>query len=251
MIVNRLYRRLVRGGGKKLILILLCSNLIFIISTGTLLIKSGYAKRIGVKLGLVAYDQRSAPDYWAVDGWTNSLEKLNLEVDVAFFGNSITRMSPFDEYFKNISICNLGYAGDNLDGMLHRVKMLKAVHPKKIFVMGGINGLKDISEQDFRLKYEKLLSNMKDSLPDAEIFVQSMLPVNHKVYHLYGDNQKISTFNEIIRDIAFHQSLPYIDLYSLYLQNGELPSDLTMDGIHLYPQSYQLWAKAISPFLIK
>lgn len=238
-----------RGGGKILIPILLCSNLIFIVSTVTVLVRSGYAKRIGVKLGLVEYDQKSVPDYWAVDGWTNSLEKLNLKVDVAFFGNSITRMSSFDEYFKDVSICNLGYAGDNLDGMLRRVKMLKAVHPEKIFVMGGINGLKDISEQDFRLKYEHLLSDIRDSLPDAEIFVQSMLPVNHTVYHLYGDNQRISSFNGIIKDIASRKSVRYIDLYSLYLRNGELPSELTMDGIHLYPHSYQLWAQEISPFL--
>lgn len=61
-------------------------------------------------------------------------------VDVVFYGNSITCGSSFQDYFPEVSICNLGYPGDNLDGLTSRSYMIATVKPEKVFVMGGING---------------------------------------------------------------------------------------------------------------
>lgn len=214
-------------------------------------VRLGIIERIGIKLGILSYDYTKAPDYWAVNGWTNSLKSLKLNVDAAFLGNSITYSFPLNNYFKEMSVCNLGYPGDDLDGILMRVEMLKAINPKKIFVMGGINGLKDMSEKDFHHKYEMLIQNIKESIPQAQIYIQSILPVNHIVYSNYGDNKEIYRFNQIIKEIAFDNSCEYIDLYDIYIHKGELPAEFTKDGIHLYPKAYDKWANIIKPFMME
>lgn len=43
-------------------------------------------------------------DYWARKGWTNTIEKLHVDLDVSFFGNSITRGSDFQQFLKTIKL---------------------------------------------------------------------------------------------------------------------------------------------------
>jgi lysophospholipase L1-like esterase len=55
--------------------------------------------------------------------------------------------------------------------------------------------------------------------------------------------------NELIKDIAQAKHCIYLDLHSLYYKNGELPKNLTRDGIHLYPKAYEQWAEMIEPYI--
>ena len=126
------------------------------------------------KIGLVKMDETLRGDYWCIQGWTNTLTKLNLDMDVVFFGNSITRGSCFEEYFPTLNICNLGYPGDTTDGMLLRVNQIKAVRPEKVFVMAGINGLQVQTEEVFEKKYVTLVDSIKSAVPEAEIYLQSI-----------------------------------------------------------------------------
>ena len=68
-------------------------------------------KRRGIIEGIA--DDKTSPDYWARVGWTNTIEKLHSNFDIAFFGNSITRGSDFQLEFTDKKIINLGYSGDN------------------------------------------------------------------------------------------------------------------------------------------
>ena len=92
-------------------------------------VKTNYINSKLERLGIMKLDPVKRGDYWSIRGWTNTLEKLHLDMDVVFFGNSITCGSSFEKYFPNVKICNLGYPGDNTDGMLLRTKQIKAVNP--------------------------------------------------------------------------------------------------------------------------
>ena len=74
-------------------------------------------------------------------GWTNSLYSLRDTVDIVFLGNSITYGGLFEAEFSDKRICNLGYPSDDLCGMTERINQVMALHPAKVFLMGGINGL--------------------------------------------------------------------------------------------------------------
>lgn len=83
-------------------------------------------------------------EYDCLRGWTNSLESLHDTVDVVFFGNSITHGGRFDQAFPDMKVCNLGYPSDDIEGMRKRIPQIVALHPRKVFIMGGINNLKQI-----------------------------------------------------------------------------------------------------------
>ena len=179
--------------------------------------------------GLIELEDRVHADYWARQGWTNTIKKLHIDFDIAFLGNSITRGSDFQAAFPDKKIINLGYAGDNLIGMLRRVPMLVAANPRKIFIMAGTNDLVHVDLTEYRQNFEKLLSAISDSLPNAQIFVQSVLPSNHEMsVRKYASNKKVIEANQILRSVCEVYHYKYIDLYDLYVgRDGELMKEFT------------------------
>lgn len=184
--------------------------------------------------------------------WENCLRQMNTHFDVVFYGNSITRNGNFASYFPKVSVCNLGHGGDDLGGMKRRIGMATCLSPKVVFLMAGINDQADKTPLDiFEQKYRDLITTFRDSLPDTELYIQSILPVNSKVYESFGTNEHIDSCNQIIKKIAEDASLEYIDLYSLYIKDGELPLSDTkdLDGLHLAPEKYDIWINRIAPII--
>ncbi len=237
------------GQARILLLISLLLNcfLLVVILVGE---RSGHAYRAAlVRRGIVAYDDTKTAGYWTKLGWTNTLQKMNIACDAVFFGSSSTRGSDFQLTFPDLSIVNLGLAGDNLPGMLYRIDMVKAVHPKKVFLMAGTNDLFHTSIEQFSESYETLLMSLHENLPDAKVYLESLLPINHALKPSAPSHETLSSANEAIRQIAEKYGCTFIDLYERYVQEGELPKDLTRDGIHLKPEAYGIWAEAIKDYL--
>lgn len=183
-------------------------------------------------------------------GWTKSLESLHDTVDVVFFGNSITHQGPFDNTFSELKICNLGYPSDDLIGMKERIRQITVLHPRMVFVMGGVNGLTDKTIWQFKEEYDSLVQNMVFNLPDTQIFLESILPVNKgiKNYNV-PEARKIQQANSIIQSISEKYKCIYIDLYSLYSEDGVLPPRFTEDGVHLKEEAYTIWIEKIKSYI--
>ncbi len=231
--------------------ILLVSNFLLIVILGCVIHKTDFRYKVMKKYGVFKLNETDFPDYWAVFSWTNTLQKLNYKADIVFFGNSITRGSNFHEYFPEKKIVNLGYSGDDLSGMLRRVNQISAVNPDIIFLMAGINGLKEMSDDNFKYSYTLLVDSIQRANPSAELFIQSILPINSSVYERYGNNSLIEHANEMINDIALEKGCQYIDLFTIYCIDGELPDFMTNDGIHLYKDAYGLWGQTIAPIILQ
>lgn len=208
--------------------------------------RAGFIDKILVKLGV---KQATAKRNWAVFSWNNMLEKLNYQADIVFFGDSIIRGSDFQKNFPDQKIVNLGYSGDTLAGMIERVPMLRALNPKKIFILAGINGLTDKNYRTSASTYGKLLNSIKEALPDADIYIHSLLPLSLEKQKQICKNETIQAFNRLLSDLASERSITFIDLYALYEKEGVLNPDLTVDGIHLHPHSYEPWASVLKGFV--
>jgi len=187
--------------------------------------------------------------YATEQSWMNCIMKLGVQSDIVFYGDSHTRWSDFRQYFPNVSICNLGCSGDNLNGFIRRVEMVQKVRPKKIFFMGGVNDSKSMNLEDYLQKYDLLFSTIKDSLPNAQLYIQSMLPLNPCMFDKYCDNNKVKQVNAILKNLAERHGLTYIDLYSVYARDDILPMAVSKDGIHLKIADYDKWAKAIKQYI--
>lgn len=210
------------------------------------------SERFLSKIGMGNYsvvDSRHHIEKRCIEGWNNTLHQMKIKSDVVFYGNSITFASNFQAQFPNLSVCNLGCNRDDLDDLINRSFLISSVHPRKIFVLGGINCLKELSLQKFKMKYEALIDTIKKQNPYSELYVQSILPVNTSMEigsRYNGYKEKIRKVNAIIRDISVNNDCFFVDLYSLYQIDDSLPEIYTPDGLHLYPDAYSKWGQYIS-----
>lgn len=219
-----------------------------------LLIRHEFFKNALIERGFLRQKFEERSDYNCTLGWTNTLQKLHVKADICFIGNSLIYGSDFQKDYPNLIIVNLGYSGDMIEGMIFRLGQISAVNPDKIFVMAGSNDLKKkyMSIDRFRNIYNELVDSVLKNNPSSELYLQSLLPVNHSMNpDLYSTDQIIKA-NSIIREIAKQRSLIFIDLFSLYADDElELPKEHTYDGVHLYPTSYDLWSSELRQYLLK
>ena len=225
-----------------------------IILESILLVHYKVVDRILFSLGLVkkeiVFTERK--DYWCLMGWQNTLRKLDYDADVCFFGNSITYDANFQKDFPHLRVVNLGYPGDDVEGMIIRYKQISAIHPEMVFIMAGINDLtkKNVTVKDFEFNYRQLIDSIRISNPEARLFLESILPINHQMRPELPSTEKIIEANNVIRQVSSECGFVYIDLFAAYADNkGEMPSELTRDGIHLYPHSYRPWSLEIKKYI--
>lgn len=199
----------------------------------------------------VPKDITERPDYWCVEGWNNTIRKLDIQCDVLFFGHSQIAMSDFRKYFPHLSIVTSGYPGDNVEGMHMRVGQIEALRPEKIFLMCGVNSL-GMSDEEFKTKYDQLVKDIQKASPTSILFIFNILPECNGSLGKASLNNKIVKRNKFIKEYAQQNKIQMIDLYSIYAdENGALYEDLTIDGLHLNPEGYDRWAEAIRTYMQK
>ena len=205
-------------------------------------VKTDFSKRMMAKIKHEAYVPERV-DGDCVNSWNNCIEKLDMEADVVFFGDSETAGGDWQQEFPDVRSINLGYIGEDTKGMLRRVDAIKAVKPKKVFLMAGINGLQQQTMDEFEYWYAALVDAIHRDVPDAELYIESILPVTS--YSDYCDNEKIREANVLLKRLAADRNIQYIDVYGAYAQDGALPDAMSYDGVHLYDEAYSIWYEVI------
>lgn len=112
-----------------------------------------------------------------MSAWRKSLVQLDYDADIAFFGDSITAGGKWQEWFPECRIINLGVPGNALEDMDERIDMSYSVKPEKIFIMGGINGITKVTIEPYVVRYERIINEIQESLPETEVYIQSVLPI--------------------------------------------------------------------------
>lgn len=227
---------------------LLLTNVITAIMAGILFFHGDYPAKLLDRLGI---KERELPTPMAVLGWDNCLKQMtHNDTDIVFLGDSLTYYHDFQNDFPDLNICNMGYPGDDLKGMAFRANAIQHLTPEKIFIMGGINGLKKYGIDKSINGYYDILKILKDDNPTAIIYVQSVLPVSTYMEDDYGKNSQIRTFNEKLKDMCDSMGgVQYIDIYPLYEENGYMKDEYTVDGIHLNSKDYNKWIECITPMI--
>ena len=211
-----------------------------------ILIKTGYTEKLLFKLGLMPPKPRNN---WTAVAWNNCLKKYDCSADIAFFGDSLTYGSDFHKCFKDKKIVNLGCGGDTIQDLINRTYLIKTVEPKKIFLLCGINGLTDLNIKKSAEKYEELIRKIKEIAPEAELYIQSVLPISKSKERSICHNLSIIKFNTQIEDLAKKYSATYIDLHPSFFVNNELNPEFTKDGLHLLPPAFVTWKNIIEKYI--
>ena len=173
--------------------------------------------------------------------WTNSLRQLNAKADIVFFGDSLTYYGDFASVFPDKVVCNLGLRGDTIQGMIDRVEQVRILEPKQVFLMAGINDVSNVTADEFEVLYKRLIDAIIQGLPKTTLIIQNILPVNKQNFNIRCDNCQILVCNNKIQQIVGERGLNYLDIHSLYEENGQLPLVMTIDGLHLNNEAYDKW----------
>ena len=179
----------------------------------------------------------------------------DMKKEVVFLGNSITDGSEWCELLRNPHAVNRGISGDTSEGVLNRLYQVTRAQPAKVFLLIGINDLsKNISPDTVYVNIVKIVSTITKQSPKTRVYVQSIFPVNNTFKTFANHTSRtpqVKAINEKLKNICPKLGATFIDLFSI-LKN---PTDdllnpmYTNDGLHLLGEGYQVWAKAIQPYL--
>ncbi|MBD0335792.1 MAG: lysophospholipase [Cyanobacteria bacterium Co-bin13] len=170
-------------------------------------------------------------------------------------GDSLTLWFPQELLPGRRTWINQAISGDNSDGLRQRLYILDQTNPETVFVMIGINDLIwGKPEAQLIDNTRAIVRYLRDTHPDTQIVVQSLLPHGNESATWEGrdrllalPNERIRAVNTELRQIADDNGAYYLDLYPLFANGeGSLRADLTTDGLHLNWQGYIVWRTAIA-----
>lgn len=171
--------------------------------------------------------------------------------DIVFLGNSITDGCEWTELFNNRHIKNRGISGDRSGWLLDRLDPIVGGHPKKLFLMIGINDLAaGVSPDEIVANVARLIDRFQAESRWTKIYVQSVLPVNGT--DLPGFERRnayapqIVPLNKRLEALCDEKEVTYLDVWgALADHEGRLDKRYTNDGLHLTGEGYVVWRDAI------
>ena len=171
---------------------------------------------------------------------------------ISFIGDSITMGFDIPNYTRRTTeIINHGISGDTTRNMVLRQHLYISYNPNIIFIMAGINDInRDYETEELLSNYDILVNRFLEELPNAEIYLQSILPIGEIVTTI--NSGIIPIANDYLLNIANNNdSVEYIDLNSLFsLESGYMNPLYTIDGVHLNEVGYSVWIEELKKYNI-
>lgn len=176
--------------------------------------------------------------------------------DIVFLGNSLTHGCEWHELFNMPNIKNRGINGDIVHGIRERLEPVINGHPKKIFLLIGVNDVShDLTADSIATAIGELIDDIHSGSPSTRLYVQSLLPINNsfgKYKKLYGKEQAIRNINTLIEAMAKEKGFIYINSRSIFAdENDNLDKNITNDGLHLLGEGYLKWREFLLPYVIE
>lgn len=230
-------------------------NILFFVAIALFIAKKGGISYLFAKILHIFSKQKSSnfddPPYYYHK--KSQFEKLPLsESDIIMLGDSITDEGEWAELL-GLNVKNRGISGDTTERILHRLNTILESKPKQIFLMIGINDLINDGKSVAATleQYKNILRELKEKTPNTKVFVQSVLPVNNKVYLYWQDNNNVLKINSGLKNLAKEFNYEYIDIFSLFLDSeNQLDAQYTLDGLHLNGQAYLVWKAVIEKYMV-
>ena len=175
-----------------------------------------------------------------------SIEIREYPTIISFFGDSLTNRGDWQTWFPSYIVVNSGIGSNTTKQMRDRINDVLSVKPNKVFILGGINDFgRGISKAETLSNLESIVEQIQFSLPNTQIYVQSILPTGGAV-----DNNEIKALNQLIKNMCIQKGVVYIELFDSFCNNGSIDSSLYyMDGVHLQDKGYQKWINILKGYL--
>ena len=188
---------------------------------------------------------------------TTPKKSTNVKFDetVAFIGDS--RTQGFIMYNGLKDVQDYSYVGLMVDTAISKkfvktskgekitlLEDMKGKNIKRVYIMLGVNELGWSYPQVFKSKYKELIKEIRKIKPDAQIYVQSIIPVtkSRDKSDKYFNNTRIEQYNKLVKEVALEENVEYLDVQSaLTNSEGYLPEETSPDGIHIGKSYCEKW----------
>lgn len=172
-----------------------------------------------------------------------------------FLGDSITDFYDLDKYYPDLPVVNSGISGNTTEDILNDMKKRAyQYNPSKVFLLIGTNDL-DLkhSKEDIIKNIEEILEDIRNNRPKAELYLESIYPVNHDIRRNNAGNRQNNDIREINKELKKYckkNKITYIDMYDLLKdEEGNLKEEYTKDGLHLSDKGYEVVTKEIKQII--
>lgn len=192
-------------------------------------------------------------DVWAGPVPESALVEDTYFDDVVFLGDSRTDgLRLYSGLQHGTFLCSTGATVESVfskavetpAGELPLLDALAALDCGKIYIMLGINELGWNGTETFRTQSTELIQRLQKDHPDAEIVIQSILPVSAKkdAEGRYVNNGRIKEYNQVWLELAEEFDVAYLNVAEgVAGEDGLLPSELCYDGVHLNKAGCRMW----------
>ncbi len=169
----------------------------------------------------------------------------DLEVDVAFIGDSLTAGYDVEKHYPEYLVTNRAIGGETTYGLKERLAVSVLELKPKVCVMliGGNNP--DTMFED----YEELIITMQEQMPETKIVLVSHAPTSGE--HWGKRNEQFAYNNVKIKLLAEKYGCEFVDIYSpmLDLETGKMNEKYTIDGAHFTSAGYDVYTAQLKPVI--
>jgi len=161
-----------------------------------------------------------------------------------------------DELADNLLGVDIDHSGNNGGHWLNGIGTRPAVYPNVVLVEAGTN---DVLENDSASEVSSHISNLLNILtkarPDADVLVESLLPIDEPQFLPVVQQVNASIRNSIVPEYQHNGfKVTFVDQYHNFVEaSGNVISSLLYDHIHPVAAGYTLmaktWAAAITSVL--
>lgn len=172
---------------------------------------------------------------------------------IVFVGSSSIRLwESLGRDFPGYGALNRGFGGSKISDSVNFVdRIVTPYAPRMIVFYAGTNDIADGKTPETLLAdYLAFVTKVRAKLPDTPIAFIAVAPAPSR----FAKVEAIKKTNQMIADLSrLVPNMKFIDIFPLMLdETGQpRPKLYVGDQLHMNPQGYAIWAKAVKPFLSK
>ncbi len=143
------------------------------------------------------------------------------------------------------------------DGKIGVLQALAQKQYGKVYLSLGLNELGYNDDPLFRDTYRAVVDKLQELQPDADIYLQLLIPISTQRCKEtnqpnYISNRQVAIYNDMIRAIAAEKRVYLLNVSEIYTdENGELFYELTSDGVHFRKDGYKRWYEYLKTHTVR
>jgi hypothetical protein len=174
---------------------------------------------------------------------------------ILFIGSSsFTLWKDVQSYFPGYTLINRAYGGSRITDLINDFDyIVPPYNPKQVVIYCGENDFASadtLAPFEVTSRFEQLFSQIREKFPNVNVTYVSMKPSPSRWYM----HKKFFVANRGIRKFLKKQpNTNFVDIWNKMLGSDHKPLEgiFLQDQLHMNPDGYKIWQKAIDPYLLK